>query len=327
MIVWMTKREGSNAWVVTGYEKRPDGRAAGRATDRPTHAAASRTRDDVGAGNSNNGRDNGQINRSVTETPVNPDDARYSIRPSKAFSVLPDDTALADATKALNETPQYKPDFIGQLQQDIGRIAKFILHPRQIAVLHKDFTPAYTTAIDQFAMRDSIIDELQQDHQAYDVLPQASKARINAVLELGRLLSTTYDEVLGYADVDQEHWCCIVLERGLEPDEFGLYDDAEVAERFKAHPERLPHTLADCLHELDYWNDLWRLRRASPESPGAYTYEGPGEASARRFFIEGLLAEIRPRNRDEAKAVLRHVTAHQRLDGAKGDAILENLIG
>ncbi|GAB3473921.1 hypothetical protein GCM10027398_28430 [Azotobacter salinestris] len=86
MIVWMTKREGSNAWVVTGYEKRPDGRAAGRATGRPTHAAASRTRDDVGAGNSNNGRDNGQINRSLTEAPVNPDDTRYSVRPSKAFS-------------------------------------------------------------------------------------------------------------------------------------------------------------------------------------------------------------------------------------------------
>ncbi|QQE90960.1 hypothetical protein GKQ51_16855 [Azotobacter chroococcum] len=69
------------------------------------------------------------------------------------------------------------------------------------------------------------------------------------------------------------------------------------------------------------------MRRACPESPGAYTYEGPNEASARRFFVEGLLAEIRPRNRDEAKAVLRHATAHQRLEGATGDAILENLIG
>jgi len=128
------------------------------------------------------------------------------------------------------------------------------------------------------------------------------------------------------ADTDQEHWCCLVL-AGLEPGELGLYDDAEAAERFKAHRERLPHTLADCLHELDYWNDLWRLRRACPESPGAYAYEGPNEASARRFFVEGLLAEIRPRHRDEAKAVLRHVNAHHYLDGTKGDAILENLIG
>jgi hypothetical protein len=128
------------------------------------------------------------------------------------------------------------------------------------------------------------------------------------------------------ADTDQEHWCCVVL-AGLEPDDFDLYDDDEVAERFKAHHEWLPHTLADCLHELDYWNDLWRLRRASPEAPGAYAYQGPEEASARRFFVEDMLAEIRPRNRDEAKAVLRHVNAHHYLDGAKGDAILENLIG
>lgn len=112
------------------------------------------------------------------------------------FSVLPDETALADATKALDEaqTEQYKPDFIGQLQKDIGRIARFLLHPRQIAALHEDFAPVYRTAVDQFEMRDSIIDELQQDHKAYDVLPQKSKERVNAVLELGRLMSQTYSE-------------------------------------------------------------------------------------------------------------------------------------
>lgn len=110
------------------------------------------------------------------------------------FSVLPDDTALEDATKALDEPVQYKPDFIGQLQQDIGRLAKILLHPRQIAALHKDFAPVYRAAIDQFEMRDAIIDEFQQDHKAYDVLPQQSKKRVNAVLELGRLLSATYSE-------------------------------------------------------------------------------------------------------------------------------------
>lgn len=110
------------------------------------------------------------------------------------FSVLPDDTALEDATKALDNSGQFKPDFIGQLQQDIGRIARFILHPRQIAALHKDFAPVYRTAVNQFEMRDSLIDELQQDHKSYDVLPQKSKERVNSVLELGRLLSSTYSE-------------------------------------------------------------------------------------------------------------------------------------
>ncbi|SFX73100.1 hypothetical protein SAMN04244547_02565 [Azotobacter vinelandii] len=69
------------------------------------------------------------------------------------------------------------------------------------------------------------------------------------------------------------------------------------------------------------------MRSGPPWSPGAYIDEGPNEASVRRFFVEGLLAEIRPRNRDAAKAVLRHASAHQRLEGHAGDAILENLIG
>lgn len=111
------------------------------------------------------------------------------------FSVLPDETALEDATKALDEKPeQYKPDFIGQIHKDIGRIARVLLHPRQIAALHSEFTPVYRTAVNQFEMRDSIIDEFQTDHKAYDVLPQKSKERVNAVLELGRLLSATYGE-------------------------------------------------------------------------------------------------------------------------------------
>ncbi|OAD83929.1 hypothetical protein ATN89_12195 [Comamonas thiooxydans] len=44
-VVWLTKRQGGNAWVVTGYEKVPSGTAAGRATTEPTHQAASLTRD------------------------------------------------------------------------------------------------------------------------------------------------------------------------------------------------------------------------------------------------------------------------------------------
>lgn len=46
-IVWLTKADGSNAWVVTGYEKVPSGAVAGRATTAPTHATASRTRNGV----------------------------------------------------------------------------------------------------------------------------------------------------------------------------------------------------------------------------------------------------------------------------------------
>lgn len=49
-LVWLTKQKGSNAWVVTAYEKNPDGAGAGRATSAPTSPAASRTRDQRVAG-------------------------------------------------------------------------------------------------------------------------------------------------------------------------------------------------------------------------------------------------------------------------------------
>ncbi len=114
--------------------------------------------------------------------------------PDIRYSVLPDDTALADATAALDKPGQFKPDIIGELSEDIGRVARFVLHPRQIAALHKEFTPVYNTAIAQFEMRDALIDELQQDHKAYDNLPQEGKAKVNAVLELGRLYSATYPD-------------------------------------------------------------------------------------------------------------------------------------
>lgn len=51
--------------------------------------------------------------RPGTEASVDPDDTRYSVRPPKAFSALPDNTTLEDATAALDKPEQFKPDFIG----------------------------------------------------------------------------------------------------------------------------------------------------------------------------------------------------------------------
>ncbi len=47
VIVWLTKRSGSNAWVVTGYEKTSSDTDAGRATSVPTRTLASLTRSDA----------------------------------------------------------------------------------------------------------------------------------------------------------------------------------------------------------------------------------------------------------------------------------------
>lgn len=125
------------------------------------------------------------------------------------------------------------------------------------------------------------------------------------------------------ADTEPEAFCIKAL-RGLKRG--GMLDDYDkdkAAQRFQARPELMPHTLADCLYELDYWNHLYRLRNATDRDCS----EGPPQASAREWFVFGLLAEIRPRDRSEAKAVFRYLIASERSDMAEGDAILENLIG
>lgn len=124
------------------------------------------------------------------------------------------------------------------------------------------------------------------------------------------------------ADTEAEAFCIEAL-RGLEADRMGFFDKDAAAERFKARPDLLPHTLADCLWELDYWHQLWRLRNAVD----TYASDGPPEGNAREWFVFGLLALIRPRDKAEALAVLRYLIDHQRKDQSETDAILANLIG
>lgn len=125
-----------------------------------------------------------------------------------------------------------------------------------------------------------------------------------------------------FDDTRAEVFCTEML-RGLDPrkDVIG-YDKHEAAERFKQCPEYLPNTLADCLYELDYWSQLYRLRNALDSN-----YDDSGsESCARDWFVFGLLAEIRPRNRNEAKAVLKYMRDHERADMEESDAILDNLL-
>lgn len=125
------------------------------------------------------------------------------------------------------------------------------------------------------------------------------------------------------ADTEAESFCIEVL-RGLERSGPLLdFDKAEVADRFNAHPELLPHTLADCLYELGYWDQLYRLRNAVDRDVS----DGPAEATAREWFVFGLLAQIRPRDKAEALAVFRYLITSQRDDMAESEAILCNLIG
>ncbi|MBH3409860.1 hypothetical protein I5P85_03420 [Pseudomonas putida] len=125
------------------------------------------------------------------------------------------------------------------------------------------------------------------------------------------------------ADTDAESFCIDAL-RGLgATGQFGDFNKGQVAARFNAHPDLLPHTLADCLFELSYWDQLYRLRNAVDRDAS----DGPPDATAREWFVFGLLAQIRPRDKTEALAVFRYLVASQRDDMPESEAILCNLIG
>lgn len=117
---------------------------------------------------------------------------------------------------------------------------------------------------------------------------------------------------------EAERFCIRVLD-GVSTDAMGTNSE-QVAERFNEHPDALPHTLADCLRELEFWHQLYWLRDAA----------GAGESAlavyARDHFVFDLMTKIRPRNKDEAKAVLFYLLQHDRKDDRSANAILENLL-
>lgn len=127
-----------------------------------------------------------------------------------------------------------------------------------------------------------------------------------------------------FEDTEAERFCIDTL-HGLKPDHMGFYADSEADQRFKAHPEMLPNTLADCLHEISYWNELSALR---------YAVDGlgddPPEDYARRSFAFRMLGRIRPRSKEEALQVMRWLLSDKQNNmdrGSETDAILLNLIG
>ncbi len=125
-----------------------------------------------------------------------------------------------------------------------------------------------------------------------------------------------------FAETEAESFCVDTL-HGLERGGPMLdFDKTEVAARFKRCTALMPQTLSDCLHELKYWNDLYRLRNAVDRDAA----DPVPEATARDWFVFGLLAEIRPRGKDEAMAVFRYLIEDDRMGMTKTESILTNLI-
>lgn len=113
---------------------------------------------------------------------------------------------------------------------------------------------------------------------------------------------------------------CIRVLKGAKEGQFGGIDDDDAAARFQEHPELVPHTLEDCLYELAFHRDLYRLRCAATD------WDGPQELYARERFTVSLLAQIRPRHKAEAKAVLQYLIDYDHKDDNHFDATLENLL-
>ena len=127
-----------------------------------------------------------------------------------------------------------------------------------------------------------------------------------------------------FATLPQEQFCMDAL--ALVPTSatsWYVFDPELANAAFAQQTELVPHTLADCLYELEFWDALYRLRNgwdnAGDDLP---------EVNARRRYIDShCLATIRPKTRDEAKAVLRYMAANEMFDRTETDAVLENLVG
>jgi hypothetical protein len=121
-----------------------------------------------------------------------------------------------------------------------------------------------------------------------------------------------------FADTPAEQFCIKALAGVKEGKMWGL-DAQEAAQRFKAHPDLMPHSLSDCLRELAFWRELYAMRNAL-----GYGDQGR-EAYAREDFAFALLAEIRPRDKAESIAVLRYLAGKEHMDRKETNDILLNL--
>ena len=127
-----------------------------------------------------------------------------------------------------------------------------------------------------------------------------------------------------FADTEAESFCIAALVGLALAENAWEYEKAAAAACFPVPTELMPNTLSDCLREFDYWRALYRLRHAAD---GHYI-DVLSEVHTRERFVFDLLAQRRPRSKDEGVTVFRrYLAAAERMDDAETEAILLNLIG
>lgn len=127
-----------------------------------------------------------------------------------------------------------------------------------------------------------------------------------------------------FTNTPAEQFCIDAL-AGLKPNDSGYMDLTDVViSRFQSRPEYAPNTLSDCLHELAYWQDLYRLRNAVNRDAGDQWQE----VSVRESFVFTRMAGIRPRSTLEALSVMRYMLDddNSAKDRTGADDIFMNLV-
>ncbi|MDY7560170.1 hypothetical protein QN366_01370 [Pseudomonas sp. CCC3.2] len=123
-------------------------------------------------------------------------------------------------------------------------------------------------------------------------------------------------------DTPAEQFCEMALKRCKGFKNYIDCDKEAAHKRFRKHADLMPLTLDDCLHEIAYWRELSGLRSATGECG-----DGQNEAIVREWFVEGLLAKIKPRSREESLRTLAYAEVAEGVDHDELVKICRNLIG
>ena len=128
-----------------------------------------------------------------------------------------------------------------------------------------------------------------------------------------------------FADTAPERFCKDVLVKVKPDTQWSRYPLEPTCAAFEAHAAMRPHTLDDCLSELAYWSALYRLRSAWSNSGDPWPQVG-----AREDYLHHCMSLLRPKDRGEAKEVLRYLVSDHGKDSVGEEAtdlILLNLVG
>ena len=86
------------------------------------------------------------------------------------------------------------PGQVDSISEGLGAFAKLLLHPRHIAALRREFTPVYETIEARTGVRDKMVHDFYKQADPYFKLAPVARAKVDAVLELGRLSATSFQQ-------------------------------------------------------------------------------------------------------------------------------------